>query len=283
MKNKKANIIRSLLLNKINQEIISIIKRKGQMRINGKTQEDIYKSYSENYEILIIHKLTTGNSLNQFIKIKNALTLNLDNTSSFEINNLENLNNIDNIFHAKKIISEKKLKIIPKLKKKEKENYLIQDEKKKTKQGFIKLRAIIKHLINRNNIIHNFENSKNNKKNTKKNIKTLFKNRLKKNYDKENNVNNMSHKIPSHNYNLDDTIQKKNKKKTLNSSFSQIYKNVIKDQNITINQNKRRSIFMQKKIDINKILKINNSNLDKKNSLSLRYEKSSNSLFYDNY
>ena len=117
MKNKKANIIRSLLLNKINQEIISIIKRKGQMRINGKTQEDIYKSYSENYEILIIHKLTTGNSLNQFIKIKNALTLNLDNTSSFEINNLENLNNIDNIFHAKKIISEKKLKIIPKLKK----------------------------------------------------------------------------------------------------------------------------------------------------------------------
>ena len=93
----------------------------------------------------------------------------------------------------------------------------------------------------------------------------------------------MSHKIPSHNYNLDDTIQKKNKKKTLNLSFSQIYKNVIKDKNITINQNKRRSIFMQKKIDINKILKINNSNLDKKNSLSLRYEKSSNSLFYDNY
>ena len=51
MKKKKANIIRSILLKKINNEIISIIKRNGKMRINGKTQEDIYKTYSGNYEI----------------------------------------------------------------------------------------------------------------------------------------------------------------------------------------------------------------------------------------
>ena len=252
MKYKKANIIRSILLNKINKEIISIIKKKGQMRINGKTQEELYKAYSGNYEILIIHKLTTGNSLNQFIKIKNALTLNIDIKSSFGINNLESLSNIENIFQAKKIISEKKLKIIPEIK--EKDNNLIKDEKKKFKKGFIKLREIIKNLINRNNtIIHNIDNSKNNK-------------------------NNISHKIPSHNYNLDDTGEKKNKKKKLNSSFSQIYKNVIKDKNFVVNQNKRRSIFNQNKLDINKILKLNNSNIQKNNSLSYRNEKSNNSL-----
>ena len=280
MKNKKANIIRSILLNKINKEIISIIKKKGQMRINGKTQEELYKAYSGNYEILIIHKLTTGNSLNQFIKIKNALTLNIDIKSSFGINNLESLSNIENIFQAKKIISEKKLKIIPEIK--EKDNNLIKDEKKKFKKGFIKLREIIKNLINRNNtIIHNIDNSKNNKKNyPKKNIKTIFKNKLKKlnDKDKDNNKNNISHKIPSHNYNLDDTGEKKNKKKKLNSSFSQIYKNVIKDKNIVVNQNKRRSIFNQNKLDINKILKLNNSNIQKNNSLSYRNEKSNNSL-----
>ena len=283
MKKKKANIIRSILLNKINNEIISIIKRNGKMRINGKTQEDIYKTYSGNYEILIIHKLTTGNSLNQFIKIKNALTLNLDITS-FEINNLEGLNNIENLFHAKKIISEKKLSGIPELKIKEKDNYLIKDEKKRAKEGFIKLRTIIKHLINRNNtIINNFDNSKNYKKNNpKKTIKTIFKNRLKKMNVEECNVNNISHKIPSHNYNLDDIMENKYKKKKLNPSFSQIYKNDIKDKNIVVNQNKRRSIFMQKKLDINKLLKLNNSNLDKTTPLSSRNKKSSNSLLYGN-
>ena len=137
MKNKKANIIRSILLNKINNEIISIIKRNGKMRINGKTQEDIYKTYSGNYEILLIHKLTTGNSLNQFIKIKNALTLNIDIKSSFGINNLESLSNIENIFQAKKIISEKKLSGIPELKIKEKDNYLIKDEKKELKKDLL--------------------------------------------------------------------------------------------------------------------------------------------------
>ena len=38
------------------------------------------------------------------------------NWLEFEINNLEGLNNIENLFHAKKIISEKKLSGIPELK-----------------------------------------------------------------------------------------------------------------------------------------------------------------------
>ena len=58
MKKKKANIIRSLLLNKINNEIIAILKTKNLMRINGKKVEELYKLNCITFEVCIIHKLT---------------------------------------------------------------------------------------------------------------------------------------------------------------------------------------------------------------------------------
>ena len=40
MINEKANIIRGILLNKINNEILLKLKKKDQMRINGKKEEE---------------------------------------------------------------------------------------------------------------------------------------------------------------------------------------------------------------------------------------------------
>jgi hypothetical protein len=49
MRNEKANIIRSILLNKINNEILTNLKKKEQMRINGKNVEDLYKMNCGNF------------------------------------------------------------------------------------------------------------------------------------------------------------------------------------------------------------------------------------------
>ena len=156
MRNEKANIIRSILLNKINNEILLKLKKKDQMRINGKKEEELYEMNCGNFEVFIIHKPTTGNSMNNICEIRNASTINLDITSS-----LKNDRELENIFEGKSIISEKKLKIVPKTKPKKKEKFF-QNEKKRSKDGFIKLRKIVRNLINKYQIIPKSNISKDN-------------------------------------------------------------------------------------------------------------------------
>ena len=115
MRNEKANIIRGILLNKINNEILLKLKKKDQMRINGKKEEELYEMNCGNFEVFIIHKPTTGNSMNNICEIRNASTINLDITSS-----LKNDKQLENIFEGKSVISEKKIKNFPKKKTKKK-------------------------------------------------------------------------------------------------------------------------------------------------------------------
>ena len=164
MKKKKANIIRSLLLNKINNEIIAILKTKNLMRINGKKVEELYKLNCITFEVCIIHKLTIGNTYNEDKFIKNSQTFNNNNL----INPLElyehftDLNEIENLFQGKKLISEKKLNIIRQLNPKKSGIKLI-NKKKKLKEAFITLKKIVHNLINKTRTIHSTKITNNNK------------------------------------------------------------------------------------------------------------------------
>ena len=146
MRNEKANIIRSILLNKINNEILTNLKKKEQMRINGKKLEDLYKMNCGNFEVCIIHKITIGKSINHICKIRNASTVNLDLTSSIEIyEKLENLKELENLFKGKTIISEKKLNIIPEKKKKKSKRWFFKiKENRKTFNKKISINSTIK-------------------------------------------------------------------------------------------------------------------------------------------
>jgi hypothetical protein len=219
MRNKKANLIRSFLLNKINNEIISNFKKKEQMRINGKKEEELYKINCENYEVCIIHKLTIGLSLNKLIKIKNVSTFNLNmQFSLYEFESFENLKDIKPIYQVKKIISEKKLKIYhPKFNIKRNNSILFDNKTKKSKLGLLMLRKIVKNLINKTHIIHKIKTTKEEKK-INKNVKTVIcptipLNRKNEEYDFKIKLINMSHRGPSHHYKLDNIESKKNNNK----------------------------------------------------------------------
>ena len=276
MRNKKANLIRSFLLNKINNEIISNFKKKEQMRINGKKEEELYKINCQNYEICIIHKLTIGISLNKLVKIKNVSTYNLNMIYSLdEIESLDNLKDIKPIYQVKKIISEKKLKIFPQSRIK-RNNILFNKQIKKSKLGLLMLRKIVKNLINKTHIIHTIKTIKdeNKKLRINRDVKTVFspKNHLKiknKEYDFKIKLINMSHRGPSHHYKLDNIETKKNNnKKKLTPSSSQILSKVIKKK-INNNKSKRKSIFMKEKLSLSNVLNLNDSNIndDKDNSI----------------
>ena len=163
MKNKRANKIRSLLLNKINNEILSNFKGKEHMRINGYNIKTLYDFNCENFEICIINKTIIGNSqvMNTSRKSKNYSTLHLD---IIPINLLEKFNsdNEDNLLvvNSKKLLSYQKIKdpkIPPSnLKKKEVinkyENQELLNENKRVKDGFKTMRKILHSIKNKSNI-----------------------------------------------------------------------------------------------------------------------------------
>ena len=287
MRNEKANIIRSILLNKINNEILTNLKKKEQMRINGKKVEDLYKMNCGNFEVCIIHKLTIGKSINHICKIRNASTVNLDLTSSIEIyQKLENLKELENFFKGKTIISEKKLKIIPEKKLKKRESIFI-NEKKKAKDGFLKLRKIERHLIKKFPLIPQLNIAKNNLESKTKFSKNLKRASLPLKDDSEFKIKliNMSHRGPTHHYKLENNNVKKKKKK-INPYSSQLVNNKIFENKVKKNKTYRNSILVKNKLDLSKILndsieeKINNQSLlttrTKKNSqLMLLYDDSS--------
>ena len=272
MRNKKANLIRSFLLNKINNEIISNFKKKEQMRINGKKEEELYKINCENYEVCIIHKLTIGLSLNKLIKIKNVSTFNLNmQFSLYEFESLENLKDIKPIYQVKKIISEKKLKIYhPKFNIKRNNSILFDNKTKKSKLGLLMLRKIVKNLINKTHIIHKIKTTKEEKK-INKNVKTVIcptipLNRKNEEYDFKIKLINMSHRGPSHHYKLDGIESKNNSNRKLTATSSQILNKVIKKK-INNNKTKRKSIFKKEKLSLSNVIQLDDSNDVKDNSI----------------
>ncbi len=274
MRNKKANLIRSFLLNKINNEIISNFKKKEQMRINGKKEEELYKINCENYEVCIIHKLTIGLSLNKLIKIKNVSTFNLNmQFSLYEFESLENLKDIKPIYQVKKIISEKKLKIYhPKFNIKRNNSILFDNKTKKSKLGLLMLRKIVKNLINKTHIIHKIKTTKEEKKiRNNKNVKTVIcptipLNRKNEEYDFKIKLINMSHRGPSHHYKLDGIESKNNSNRKLTATSSQILNKVIKKK-INNNKTKRKSIFKKEKLSLSNVIQLDDSNDVKDNSI----------------
>ncbi len=279
MRNEKANIIRSILLNKINNEILTNLKKKEQMRINGKNVEDLYKMNCGNFEVCIIHKLTIGKSINHICKIRNASTVNLDLTSSLEM-----YEKLENLFKGKTVISEKKLKIIPEIKLKKRESIFI-NEKKKAKDGFLKLRKIERHLINKFPLIPQLNLAKNNLESKTKNYLKRASLPLKDDSEFKIKLINMSHRGPTHHYKLENNNVKKKKKK-INPYSSQLVNNIIFENKVKNNKTYRNSILLKNKLDLNKILNdsieenINNQSLlttrTKKNSqLMLLYDDSS--------
>ena len=292
MKKKKANIIRSLLLNKINNEIIAILKTKNLMRINGKKVEELYKLNCITFEVCIIHKLTIGNTYNKDKFIKNSQTFNNNNL----INPLElyehftDLNEIENLFQGKKLISEKKLNIIKQLNPKKSEIKLI-NEKKKLKEAFITLKKIIHNLINKTRSIHSTKITNNNKilriKKSKNQTTTHCKINsftFNKGSDSDSDFKikliSMSHRGPSRHIKLNNSNEKKSKRKK-NTFSSQILSNVINNklshnhENNHNNKNKRKSIFLKQKLDLAKILKLNEENKNEKGNEDNEKEKSS--------
>ena len=274
MRNKKANLIRSFLLNKINNEIISNFKKKEQMRINGKKEEELYKINCENYEVCIIHKLTIGLTLNKLIKIKNVSTFNLNmQFSLYEFESLENLKDIKPIYQVKKIISEKKLKIYhPKFNIKRNNSILFDNKTKKSKLGLLMLRKIVKNLINKTHIIHKKKTTKEEKKiRNNKNVKTVIcptipLNRKNEEYDFKIKLINMSHRGPSHHYKLDGIESKNNSNRKLTATSSQILNKVIKKK-INNNKTKRKSIFKKEKLSLSNVIQLDDSNDVKDNSI----------------
>ena len=266
MRNEKANIIRGILLNKINNEILLKLKKKDQMRINGKKEEELYEMNCGNFEVFIIHKPTTGNSMNNICEIRNASTINLDITSS-----LKNDKQLENIFEGKSVISEKKLKIVPKIKPKKKEKFF-QNEKKRAKDGFFKLRKIVRNLINKFQIIPKSNISKDNFENNKI-IKTKKRASFPSKNESEFKIQliNISHREPAHHYKLENNdVNKKKKKIDLRSS------KLFNIRNHKIIKSYRKSILIKNKLDLSKILNTsNNEDNKKKTSLTLKTKNTS--------
>ena len=274
MRYKKANLIRSFLLNKINHEIISNFKKKQQMRINGKKEEELYKINCENFEICIIHKLTIGLSVNKLITIKNVSTFNLNmQFSLYELESFDNLKDIKPIYQVKKIFSEKKLKIFPPKSNIKRNNTLFDNQIKKSKIGLLMLRKIVKNLISKTHIIHTIKTAKEENKTMRKNkhVKTVICPKIPLNieneeYDFKIKLINMSHRGPSHHYKLDAIDSKNNSKKKLTPCSSKLLNKVIKKK-IKCNKSKRKSNFMKEKLSLSNVIQLNDSNDIKDNSI----------------
>ena len=274
MRYKKANLIRSFLLNKINHEIISNFKKKQQMRINGKKEEELYKINCENFEICIIHKLTIGLSVNKLITIKNVSTFNLNmQFSLYELESFDSLKDIKPIYQVKKIFSEKKLKIFPPKSNIKRNNTLFDNQIKKSKIGLLMLRKIVKNLISKTHIIHTIKTAKEENKTMRKNkhVKTVICPKIPLNieneeYDFKIKLINMSHRGPSHHYKLDGIDSKNNSKKKLTPCSSKLLNKVIKKK-IKCNKSKRKSNFMKEKLSLSNVIQLNDSNDIKDNSI----------------
>ena len=259
MRYKKANLIRSFLLNKINHEIISNFKK---------------KQNCENFEICIIHKLTIGLSVNKLITIKNVSTFNLNmQFSLYELESFDNLKDIKPIYQVKKIFSEKKLKIFPPKSNIKRNNTLFDNQIKKSKIGLLMLRKIVKNLISKTHIIHTIKTAKEENKTMRKNkhVKTVICPKIPLNieneeYDFKIKLINMSHRGPSHHYKLDGIDSKNNSKKKLTPCSSKLLNKVIKKK-IKCNKTKRKSNFMKEKLSLSNVIQLNDSNDIKDNSI----------------
>jgi len=280
MKNKRANKIRSLLLNKINNEILSNFKGKEHMRINGYNIKTLYDFNCENFEICIINKTIIGNSqvMNTSRKSKNYSTLHLD---IIPINLLEKFNsdNEDNLLvvNSKKLLSYQKIKdpkIPPSnLKKKEVinkyENQELLNENKRVKDGFKTMRKILHSIKNKSNI-------------TSKDLKTprnISNNSFINIIPKRRNYKHKSTKIVT-NQNTEFKI------KLINMSYDDNNLNEIQK---VIEKNKKNSILKKQNINMNftknnhptfsdYIKQNSNNNIDKKKKISLRKKLSFNKL-----
>ena len=279
MKNKKANKIRSLLLNKINNEILSIFKREPHMmRINGYNIKELYNFNCENFEVCIINKTIIGSQImNSSRKSKNYSTLHLD---IIPINLLEKFNsdNEDNLLvvNSKKLLSYQKIKdpkIPSNLKKKEVinkyENQELLNENKRVKDGFKTMRKILHSIKNKSNI-------------TSKDLKTprnISNNSFINIIPKRRNYKHKSTKIVT-NQNTEFKI------KLINMSYDDNNLNEIQK---VIEKNKKNSILKKQNINMNftknnhptfsdYIKQNSNNNIDKKKKISLRKKLSFNKL-----
>ena len=267
MNHKNANKIRSFLLNKINNEILSNFKREQHMRINGYNIKELYDFNCENFEICIINKTIIGsqvtNSSNSSRKRKNYSTLHLD---IIPINLLEKIEgaNEDNLLvvNSKKLLSYQKLKDpkIPSLNIKKKEiinsykNQNLLNENKRIKDGFKTMRKILHFIKNKSYI-------------TFKDLKTprnVSKNSFKNIIPKRRNYKNKSTKVVSTHQKNDFKIE------LINMSYDD---NNIDDYKKEIEKNKINSILKKENMNMNtknnhptfsNYIKHNNSNIKKK-------------------
>ena len=277
MKNKKANKIRSLLLNKINNEILSIFKREPHMmRINGYNIKELYNFNCENFEVCIINKTIIGSQImNSSRKSKNYSTLHLDIIPINLLEKLEGENEDNLIVNSKKLLSYQKIKDpkIPSfnLKKKEVmnfyENQELINENKRMKDGFKTMRKILHCLKNKSNItFKDLKTPRNISNNPFTNILPKRKSYKHKSTKIISSQNKRDFKIELINMSYDDnnlTSKKEIEKNKVNS--------ILKKENINLNLTKNNHPTFSTYIK-------QNSNNSKKKKISLRKKYSLNNF-----